>query len=114
MRKKTETIWGKHPLTEDELKQYANELAVKIGEKSQHEDELKSFRSQMKANIDETDAKINRFSEVIRNKYEYRNIECEIEVDPKQKIKSYYDIETGELISTRKMNPDDFQEDLEL
>lgn len=63
-------------LTEDELKQASETTARLIQEKTQLEKDKKSTMASFKAKIEAADAGIIDFSNKIRDKYEYRYVDC--------------------------------------
>lgn len=63
-------------LTEAEVKQAAEEMARHLQEKSLLEDDLKSVKASFKTKIDAADASIIANSHLVRDKYEYRNVDC--------------------------------------
>ena len=73
------------------------------------DDKKKSVTSQIKAEIDAAESKLNILAENIRNKSEYRYIKCTVKYFPEKEIKEFYSVETGELIDSKKMESEDFQ-----
>ncbi len=63
-------------LTEDEVKQSAETLARLIQSKTSLEKDKKSAMASFKAKIDATEAGIIDQSNKVRDKYEYRDVDC--------------------------------------
>lgn len=70
-------------LTDKERQDKGDELARGIQKTAELEDSLASVSSNIKANIKEQEAIVNRLASVIRSGYEYRDIPVEIEKDYK-------------------------------
>lgn len=106
---KDETILGKYNLNSTELKEFADEMAKALQEKSLLEDELVSVKSQYKSKLDGLDAKIRRNSSIYRSGYEYRDMDCHVELNFKTKHRSYYRKDTGEFVGSEPLKNEDYQ-----
>jgi uncharacterized protein YktB (UPF0637 family) len=106
--KKTRTV-GKYVFTQDELNQLGHELARSNRERTGAEDEKKSVMSDFKARIDGLDARINRLSNNISNGFEYKDMECTLELDLEAKKRIFRRIDTNEIIREEEMHPEDWQ-----
>lgn len=63
-------------LTEDEVKSEGEHLARLIQDKAGLENDLKSVKASFKAKIEAAEAGIISASNKVRDKYEYRNVDC--------------------------------------
>ena len=71
--------------------------------------------SDFKAKIDAKDSLISNLSNNVNNGYEYRSVDCEVEMDsPKKGMKTTTRIDTGEVVGTEKMTDADRQEEMPL
>tara|TARA_A100001015_G_C14953828_1_gene697891 strand:+ start:558 stop:851 length:294 start_codon:yes stop_codon:yes gene_type:complete len=68
----------KYEFKQEELLEKAQELAEDSAELQKLEDEKKSFNSEMKSKLDMVSARISLNSRKVREKYEYRDFECEV------------------------------------
>ena len=112
--KKLVNVYGEYTFTEEEMKDMANDLAVKHIKKGQLEDKKRSVTSQIKAEIDGVDAELNQLASNIRNKSEYRQIKCTVKYFPEKDTKEFYSEEDGHLVDTKKMEGDDYQLKLDM
>lgn len=103
----------KHVFTEEEKRDFATEMALKVAEMQSLEDQKKAVASQFKSDIEALQAKVNRFAYNLNSGSEMRSVECRIEYDTEHKEATYYRIDTGEFIKTRLMNQQELQISLE-
>jgi hypothetical protein len=103
IRVSTDTRNLKCLLTDDELKVSSEEVARLVQEKNCLEADKKSYASSFKAKIDSTNAAILEQTNKIRNKYEYRNIPCRIELNFTTCRIKVIRMDTHEVIEDRLM-----------
>jgi uncharacterized protein (UPF0335 family) len=65
-------------LTEEEKRKLADDLAQEVEQVSRLEGELKALASEMKAKINEVDARLAKHASLFRQGYEYREVPIEI------------------------------------
>lgn len=99
-------------LTEDEIKEYGAELARKYSEITDLEDQKKSITSDFKARIDAANSDAGILARKIQNGYEFRDVFCEIQYIDDEKVVQTVRQDTGEIIKTRPMTPEEMQRDL--
>jgi hypothetical protein len=83
-------------LTDKEKKSISEELARAVEEIEKNEDDLKATSTQFKSKIAENEAIMRQAASKIRNGYEMRRVECEVEKNFK----------TGSIVCTRLDNMD--------
>jgi len=107
-----ESQFLKVALTQEEVLQTADELATALDNKTslaaEKEAVLKSFKSKEAA----LDAQITEKQQRVRNKYTYRNVECENVLDYGTLETYTRRLDTGDEIMRRPMNEDEKQTDL--
>jgi len=91
-------------LSEDELRAVGDEVARLVQEKDKLEADKKALMSSFKAKIDAADAAISEQSNKIRNKYEYRTVECEVIQDFKSLRVRVIRKDTQDILEERLMN----------
>ena len=96
---------------EDKLN-YSRDLANAISKMKRAQDRSKSFSAQIKAEIQAYDATINLLSEKINAGKEFRDVECRIEYDWDKKTKSWFRIDTGEIVAEDIITEKELQEEL--
>jgi hypothetical protein len=106
---KTENVFGKRALNEQELSQKSQQLAGFI-----HLLELKKLEKdeavkQFAAKIKDLEAEIKRLSSHVKDKFEYTEIPCSVEKDLAAKMVHYHSLENGELIKSVPFSKEDYQ-----
>jgi multidrug efflux pump subunit AcrA (membrane-fusion protein) len=82
--KSTETKHLKVTLTRDELLEAGQKLADAQARKTQLENDLASYKDQIKSQITSADADASRYGAMVREKYEFRPVVCDV-------VKNYTD-----------------------
>ena len=104
-----------YKFTEEEIKERSKQLAYECRQVVQLQEQKKEVMSDFKAKIDAKDSLIAALSNNVNNGWEYRTIDCEIEMDtPKKGMKTITRTDTGEEVAKEKMTDDDRQEELPL
>ena len=98
-------------LTEQELKQVAEQMAQTYTDLQSEEDGLKSVTAQFKARIAGMEANISLYANKIQNKFEFRMIDCHQEEKGSDVIMIRDD--TKEVIETRPMTKEELQENFD-
>lgn len=98
----------KHTFTESELLSLSEDLAVKNQDLMSTENEKKSVVSQYGSRINEPKEGIGALSNKVANKFEYREVDCEVEYHkPEEGSKTLIRSDTGESF-TEKMSGMDY------
>jgi len=97
MNPRIETLNLKCTLTDEEILEISKEISEHLNKKKQAEDNLSSFSSQMKAEIKGHDAIINKAAMLISAGSEYRNIKCEVVIEPENDTVFWLRSDTGEI-----------------
>ena len=96
-------------LTEDELLQAGEDLANAIDEVNKLEDEKKALVEDFKARIAVHEATIAVKQRLVRNKNEYRNVECELTLNYTAQKAKLVRLDTKEVVSEREMTMEEKQ-----
>jgi hypothetical protein len=99
----TTTIYARYTFSDKELLELSRKMGQAALEKKSKEDELKSISSSIKASITTQDGIINENAEKVRSGYEMRAHTCSPKYDIKNKVTTYIDVTSGEIIETRPM-----------
>ena len=102
----------KYQFSEEEKKNMGDDLAQKFASKHETEDKLKAVSTQIKSEINALDAIMGGLAEKIRSGYEMRDVECEIERDFKNARITITRLDTGEIVESRAMTPEERQKKL--
>jgi len=113
-KKEIVTCWAKYELTEEDKKRSSLALANKQIEKERLDGDRKCFVSTIKGKIDTLQSEITQLSESITNGYEFRNQRCEVTLNFRRKVKEFVSMETGKCVETRPLNPEDYQQNLDI
>ena len=97
-------------LNDTEKLAYSKDLGENITLKTRSEESLKSFQTQKKAEIAGHEAKINLLADKINTGREYREVECKIEFDWDEKVKSWVRKDTGANVKTERMSDEEISE----
>ena len=114
MREKKVNEMVKYNFTDEEKKEFGENIAQAIKKKSSRELELKSVSTQFKSDIAREEATIDSLAEKIQSGYEYRKVLCRLDYGEKKKIVRYVRIDDGVIVRERPMRPDEFQKNLPL
>ena len=93
-----------------ELERKGRELADLMAEKDRLEDAKKSAADHFKSKISETEAKCRGVYLVIRQGYEMREVQCRRVQDYDRRVVEIVREDTGEIVSSRPMNPTEVKE----
>ncbi len=107
-----EKTYGKYEFNEKELAEIAEKMSHALHNLKIAEDELKSLSSSMKAKINGFEAEVSILSENYRNKYEYKEILCDVELNFRTKKRIYRRQDTGQIIIETDLRKEDYQENL--
>ena len=103
----------RYDFSNDELLILSRQLAHERGRAIAIEEEKKIANAQYKEWIDKHEAEVTRIAALVRNGFEHRWITCAVHYnDPQTGEKSLYRTDTGELVKTVPMTPEERQEEL--
>ncbi len=100
------------PLTEEEFKGHAVELAKLMGERGRLESQMASSRSHFKSKIDEVVAKIGAECQLIQEGKEWRDCACIQTLDYDEKTVTVAVEGTGEIVEHRPMYLSEMQAEM--
>lgn len=111
MLKTTEFL--KYVFSEEELRQFAKELARQSTMAAEAQEEKKAVVAQYSERIASCQTNISKLSRFINNGYEHRNIDCSVLFHaPTQGSKTITRVDTGEIVKIVAMSQDELQETL--
>lgn len=110
---KTEKIVIKADLTVDEKSGMCENISRIVGEIENLEEEKKLFTQNVNATIKEKEAQISEVAEKVRRGWIEKQMECEVVSDFVRMTKRYYRIDTGELVETIRIKPEDAQMEID-
>jgi hypothetical protein len=93
----------KYIFTETELQEFAESMARKVAEMELLEDQKKEVAQQFKSKLDGLQNEIKRLAKYVRNRYDYRETECELLFDYEDNEVRYIRMDTGEVHRVRDM-----------
>jgi len=102
-------VTAKYTFTEDEKKELSEKLARGISDLAALEDHKKEMASQIKAEIDETKAAVNRYARHLQAGFEMRDLWCVVIMDYNEGTVSYVREDNGEIVRERRMTPEERQ-----
>jgi hypothetical protein len=109
------TEYCKYTFTDAEITDAAKELARAAQQRASLEQRKKEVDSQLKADIEAQNSIVGRLSSYINTGYEYRDIECRVELDtPEEGKKRIVRLDTEEEVKVVPMTDMDRQMRLEL
>ena len=116
---KTEIKVIKHTFTLEERDELGGQLACAISSKRGVESEFDGVKSSYKAKVSEADARIDKFSTDLANRFEMREAKCVVLYRPREKKKDFllfsdwdqYGIEANPVL-TEDMSQGDFEQEL--
>lgn len=104
----------KYQFTAEELKEKSSQLARECRRAEETEDDKKRVMSDFKAKIDALQASISLLSGHINNGYEYRDIECTVELNvPVAGKKTITRTDNDEQVAVENMDSEEMQEKLD-
>lgn len=96
-------------LTDEQVKQSAEEMARAYDDLKAMEEEEKSVKEQFKSRRSEIETRIGFNQRRVRDKYEHRQVECERKTDYKMDEVTTLRIDTNEIIERRPLTPEEKQ-----
>ena len=74
--------------------------------------QLQEVTKRLKYEIAQKDVVVAKCSELVRNKYDYRDVECRWDFDYKKRVKSLIRLDTGVIVRSANMTAEDLQDEL--
>jgi hypothetical protein len=109
---KQRTEFLKCELTTEEVASAANDLAKLLDDKQAIEAGLASVKADFKAKLEKCDADIKVKQRLVRDKSEYRNIECDVEYNYSTTTVKIIRKDTKETVEERSMDYSEKQMEL--
>ncbi|MCE5219483.1 hypothetical protein LLH03_20880, partial [bacterium] len=94
-------------LTRDELLDFGQKLADAQQRKVETEAELQSFKDQCKGKLATAEGDVIQFSSLIRQRYQHRDVECEVTKDYAAATVTVRRLDTFDTVETRPMTKDE-------
>jgi len=113
-RKYLDKVQAKCKLTQEEILKYGREAAQAESELNNLEAKKKSYVSQIGSDILSAKARLNSASIKVREEYEFREVECDINWDWDKKVKTWVRRDTGEVHREEIITESELQEELKL
>lgn len=108
----TDTL--KIELTEKEIRQAADDLAQALDEMEKNEADRKSIAESFKSKITAGEAKVIELKNLVRNKYDFRDIKCEEVRNFSKGTLTVKRLDTKKIVVSRKLTGSEKQMGLEL
>ena len=105
----TSKEWAKYIFSQEEKRDLANSMADLTLEVENLEGQKKTTATQFKSQIDRISADIKEAAQGIRSGYTMRYVDCQVTRDMEGKRVDFIRIDTGELIMSRDMRPEELQ-----
>lgn len=104
---------AKHTLTEDEIKQYNEQLLAALQAKKEIEAEKKEVAATYKNKIAEQELAIDKISNLMRVGYEIRPFSCYLVKNFDTGKREFYEFGSDRLVDTEPLNAGDYQLQME-
>jgi len=99
-------------LTDAELLEKGEELARTLDEVVSLEDEKKAITEQFKSKITELESRSSVLRSPVRNKYDFRPVDCIQTMDNNEGTSKTVRLDTGDIVEERKLTYDERQGNL--
>ncbi len=99
----TEERYLRCDLSADEFSEKAVELTRSIDNAAGLEEEAKAIKTDLKARQDKAAAEVARLNNIVRNRYEMRQVDCEVRLDYDHLRVQVTRTDTGQVIDEREM-----------
>lgn len=100
--------------TEEEIKEFSQDMARKIGELEHERLHKKDVVKAIDSEIASLETDINKLARNVKDGYEYRNVECERVFDYDGGFKTMVRLDTNEIVWTKQLTGDELQRHLPL
>jgi len=109
-----ETLSCECVLTESERLAYGKQLAAEMSKVARLKARMSAFRSQIKAEMESHQGRMNMLSEKLNSGCEYRDLECQIRYDWNSKEKVWIRPDTYEVVKQDIIPERELQEEMRL
>jgi len=109
IKKFTNTRTLKCKLSDEDLLKTGTDLARSLDEIAELEDELESIKASFKGKLTALEAKATSLKNIVRDKCDYRKVDCEQVYDNALGFVTETRLDTGEIIEQRKMTAEERQ-----
>lgn len=99
----------KYDFSKEEVADFAEELSRKIGDLELKEKGKKDVVKNIDAEIAKLEVEISSLATRVKDKYEYRMVDCEILYDYKKKKKEYKRLDTNEKFKSVPLSESELQ-----
>ncbi len=106
-------IRNSNSLTDDERANFANEVIEAMNRISEIEDDIKSYKAQKQYEIAKCEATMNIIKIILTRGKDIQWVKAKVFKDYAGKIKTYFNLDTGEAIKTVPLTEDDMQLEME-
>lgn len=107
--RKTAVIDYEVDLHDDDLLEFGKQISELDLEQDRLMTEQKAAAANFKARLNDNEAQRKRLSRCIRTRKEMRTGECEVIYDFDDGYVRYKEIQSGQIVSSRKMTPEEHQ-----
>jgi hypothetical protein len=103
----------KYAFSESERTENAKNLARRTQALDEIERKKKQLTADLKAEQETAAAEVQKLARWVNDEYDFRMIECELKLNsPKAGMKEIIRLDTGEIVTEKKMSADEMQETL--
>ncbi len=99
-------------LTDDEIREASENMAESFRAFQQLENDRKALNDEFKAKTSEAEARVKRFSTLVNNKHEYRQVEVEEVRDLGKKTLTITRLDTNEVVKERALEEWELQTEI--
>lgn len=99
-------------LTESEKLALGNDIGRATQSLASAREQAKEVAAQAKAEVERHRLEVERIGGLLANGYEYRDVECRVEVDAEDRRLTVTRLDTGEVIEDRRARPEELQGEL--
>ena len=105
----------RYNFTDAELLANSQSLGTTFGQRARKDEEFTAVKSQFKSELDAFDAQIAKLSQIAANRFEFRNVPCEVQMHvPTTGKKTITRMDTHEVVAVETMSEYECQEQLDL
>lgn len=101
-------------MTDDEKRLKGSELAVSVEELAALDVEKKDFAEKLKARVSHVEKRITKLAHEVKTGKEVRPVECAEYQRYATRMVDLVRLDTGEIVFSRPMRPDEFQTSMEM
>lgn len=114
MKTKKVAEYLKYQFSPEETHENAKQLARKNQQLTELDLKKKQMAADLKSELDTATAETARLARWVNDEYDFRMVDCEVILDsPEAGQKTLYRLDTGEVVKTEKMTPEELQQVLQ-